>query len=344
MSIYKNGKLVAGGRQATPLLSFVWADHILDEISWLRADTFSWQSGAVYQAVYQHLVDDIDGKSLQSETVGGTTIQFYLADDGHKIVPGNNANLVEDIYNATGVAWYYILDTVNGRFKLPRTKFGFTGLRDNVGKYVEPGLPNITGSAIVCGQNDKAIKIKSHTGAFKAVGTGSVYNDYDSSSQTTTYGIALDASDASSVYGASTTVQPPATQMYLYFYVGAFTQTALENTAGITAETLNDKADITAVPGLVIPDYANGTTQTMGTLITATEPGLVVFQAHYANSGIGLEVNGVCVEADYGEFNQLKTLRAFVDAGDTYQSIGGNLTAQSGYTPLGLVFYPFRSV
>lgn len=55
MSIYKNGKLVAGGRQCTPLLSYMWADHRLDEASWLRADTFSWHSGAVYQAVFNHL-------------------------------------------------------------------------------------------------------------------------------------------------------------------------------------------------------------------------------------------------------------------------------------------------
>ena len=58
VSLYKGTQLVAGGRQTMPLLSFMWADHQLNDISWLRADTFSWQSGAVYTAVYQHLVDD----------------------------------------------------------------------------------------------------------------------------------------------------------------------------------------------------------------------------------------------------------------------------------------------
>lgn len=67
MSIWKNGKLVAGGRQTTPLLSFMWADHILDEISWLRADTFSWQRGAVYRAVYQHLVGDYNGSIVYNK-------------------------------------------------------------------------------------------------------------------------------------------------------------------------------------------------------------------------------------------------------------------------------------
>ena len=108
MSIYINEKLVAGGSQALPLLSFMWSDHQLNHPSWLRADTFSWQAGSVYQAVYQHLAGDIDGKTLQSETIGGTTIQFYLADDGHKICPASEETNVLAIYNSTGVAWYYI--------------------------------------------------------------------------------------------------------------------------------------------------------------------------------------------------------------------------------------------
>jgi hypothetical protein len=242
MSIWKNGKLVAGGRQATPLLSFVWADHILDDISWLSADTFSWQSGSVYQAVYQHLANDIDGKSLQSETVSGTTIQFYLADDGHKICPESEMSNVAAIYAATGVAWYYIIDTANERFKLPRTKFGFTGLRDNVGKYVEPGLPNITGGFRNDGnKNNNSGLIWGTSGAFRATSQASIAVYTPSSTATvSTAKISFDASESNAIYGNSTTVQTPAIQMYLYFYVEQFTQTALENTAGVVAEDFNE--------------------------------------------------------------------------------------------------------
>ena len=238
MSIWKNGKLVAGGSQALPLLTFMWADHILDDISWLRADTFSWQSGAVYQAVYQHLANDVDGKSLQSETVDGTTIQFYLADDGHKICPASEESNVMAIYNTTGVAWYYIIDTINQRFKLPRTKWGVTGLRDTVGNYVAPGLPNIKGKFAY----DVWQSASYDSGAFYNDG-GNKRRGTDNDSGSSGGRTAFDASRSSAIYGASTTVQPPATQMYLYFYIGNFSQTALENTAGITAETLNDKVD-----------------------------------------------------------------------------------------------------
>lgn len=301
MSIWKNGKLVAGGRQTTPLLSFMWADHILDDISWLRADTFSWQSGSVYQAVYQHLANDIDGKSLQSETIGGTTIQFYLADDGHKVCPASEESNVVAIYAATGVAWYYIIDTVNERFKLPRTKFGFTGLRDNVGKYVAPGAPNITGSwksEYNISKDDGTDCSGAITGPY-STGTGK-YGGTNATSDWG-YGFNFNASASNSIYGASNTIQPPATQMYLYFYVGVFTQTALENTAGITAETLNDKADIAAVPGLVMPDYSTGTTATQGTEYTATDNCYLYARVFCSASGSGqyiekqIIINGIVV-------------------------------------------------
>lgn len=219
------------------LLSFQWSDHLLNNVSWLRADTFSWQDGTVYSDAYNHLSADILGKTLQSETIDAVTVQFYLADDGHKICPASEESNVASIYTNTGVAWYYVLDTTNQRFKLPRTKFGFTGLRDSVGKYVAPGLPNITGEfTINVSQGSEA----EQSGAFFK-GTQVAYKSSGTSGKA--YAIAFDASHSSSIYGNSTTVQPPATQMYLYFYVGQFSQSAIEQTAGITAETLNAKAN-----------------------------------------------------------------------------------------------------
>jgi hypothetical protein len=226
-----------------PLLSFMWADHQLNDISWLRADTFSWQSGAVYTAVYQHLVDDIDGITAESETVGGITISFYRAPDGHKITTDESAVL--SIYNATGVAWYYVLDTVNTRFKLPRTKFGFTGLRNGVGGYVDAGLPNITGSVNLTGSGVTT------TTLFNAndVADSALYNNVsitagryhnDSNTGSGYNRIEIDASRSSSIYKDGATVQPKATEMYLYFYVGQFTQTAIEQTAGLNTEMFND--------------------------------------------------------------------------------------------------------
>lgn len=230
------------GVSKLPLLIHTWTDHLLNDIQWLRADTFSWQSGAVYVAVYNHLVDDIDGVSASTEVIGSYTITYYQASDGHKIVLADQEATVANIYNESGVAWYYVLDTTNQRFKLPRTKYGFTGLRDTVGKYVEAGLPNITGYAgWTTGSNGNS---KTNYGAFKVSFGGTA--KASQSSGAGNISLDFDASLSNSIYGASTTVQPPATQMYLYFYVGNFSQSAVEQTAGITTTQLNAKVDLDA--------------------------------------------------------------------------------------------------
>lgn len=216
----------SGGGYHPNILSWEWDDHLRNDAQWLRADTFSWQDGGVYEAAYQHLADDITGKTLQSETISGTTIQFYVADDGHKICPASEESNVVAIYTATGVAWYYIIDTTNQRFKLPRTKYGVVGMRDGVGNYVPESLP------------DHNHSITTYSALYPWAGNaGSTW-------QGTKDGVTGNASASNSVYQDGAPVQQRATQMCLYFYVGEFTQTALENTAGLNAELFNDKADV----------------------------------------------------------------------------------------------------
>ena len=306
------------------LLSFQWSDHLLNNVSWLRADTFSWQDGTVYEDAYNHLVSDITNASpetthlyawdlqnmshktwgtiytktentpvddvtdiydvngnqvswrgpehyydydyiernstedvdvyiLNTETIAGYTIAYYEATDGHKIVLENQEQTVNDIYNATGVAWYFILDTTNERFKLPRTKWGFVGVRDSVSKYVPESLPNIKGewSSTVPSAYEGYCRgaISSTTNNAKGNGSGS----------DGIYGYLFDASSSSSTYQDNAPVQQRATQMYLYFYVGQFSQTATEQTAGITSEQLNAKVDISSLSEcqVIIETYHN---------------------------------------------------------------------------------------
>ena len=315
------------GGASLPILTNIWADHQLNDVSWLRADTFSWQSGDVYVAAYEHLVDDFenaqtstyyawtgeghisgtqetvyttsqvpsvgdtvyyyvsdglflrygtvatassanitftyagDGATSSSmayggetllpvhlETIGEITIAYRLAQDGHKIT--THETDAAAIYEATGVAWYYILDTTNRQFKLPRTKWGFTGIRSGVGGYVEAGLPNITGSFSTA--SDKNLG----SGAFSWTTDKYSTNGGGDGSQ---WGINFSAKKSNSIYGNSTTVQPPATQMYLYFYVGNFEQSAIEQTAGLNAEMFND-LNAHKVIEFQVPTASNGYT------------------------------------------------------------------------------------
>ena len=338
-----------------------WFDYQLNDMAWLRADTFSWQDGTVYTDAYNHLVNElpskrtfygwISGNPLDQDsyytlsatpqagdiiykgttptgtpphyTVGvpyatvasyssgtitdtdsgtylvngtpqetqqlsapdvdviaGHSIWYELAADGHKIVHAANASAVEGLYNDTGVAWYYILDLVNQKFKLPRTKYGFTGLRDTVGKYVSESLPNIKGEGYAVNENstlsgafyDKKINATHTSGSF-SLGEGK-----------------FDASRVSSAYQDNSPVQQRATQMYLYFYVGQFSQTATEQTAGLNASLFNGKADVdlsnavsnasasakSTIVGWGMPDYTSIVTRSENVEYTETTNGFLI--------------------------------------------------------------------
>ena len=166
MSIRKGTNIIAGRSPYQPsLFDFKWSDHILSDPQWARSDNAKWYSSIIYGPAYNHLLSDIEGKEVQSETIEGIIITYYLANDGHKICLADQVEYLNAIYDSTGVAWYYILDTENQRFKLPRTN---------------------------------------------------------------------------SVYGNSTVVQPQATEMYLYFYVGNFNESAITNAANLNIEELED--------------------------------------------------------------------------------------------------------
>lgn len=222
-----------------PLLTCFWSDHLIYELSYLCADPFSWQDGNVYSAVYSHLVADIDGKSTTTEG----SITYYLADDGHKIATAASHDAVADLYDETGVAWFYILDTTNHRFKLPRTKYAFNGWRGDVGDYIPESLPNITGSARL----DNGVIGTYFDGTTGAFYKGSAWTQSGQKGSTgnanVLYYSGFDASRSSSTYQNGAPVQQRGTQMYLYFYVGNYTPQAVEQTAGY-AQTLTElKAD-----------------------------------------------------------------------------------------------------
>lgn len=328
------------------LLDWKWADHQLNDIQWLRADTFSWQDGGVYEAAYQHLEDEYNalpidhasstfvyngdtyfgfsaedhlgdthpfayaniysspvnivyadtpfiyglssiyngsGSSATNlgtvtgtdaltyrvpllETIAGIKIMYYVAADGHKIVLDGMESAVTAIYAATGVAWYYILDTVNQRFKLPRrhSQEIVCSVKNADGSWyrlyadgwVEQGGQGIASSSTttVLLPIEMADTKYTATGGIIYSGTSTGTVGFQFVKNTTSIvigarwngafnnGLAVDwqvsgqsAIDMSSFQGS---------EKHLYFYVGAFTQTAIENTAGLNSSLFNDKADI----------------------------------------------------------------------------------------------------
>ena len=281
MSIKIGNQILAKSSTYHPdLFDVKWADHILNNASWLRADTFSWQSGKIFQRAYQHLVSDLGERTTttyygwtntsdstiytttanpqegdiiyrgtpltqylvidntieatelfirventvegfysrdlsadfvevntESETIAGITIQYSQAKDGHKIVTPDQEENIFELYRKTGIAWYYIVDTQNQQFKLPRTKFAFVGVDDQVGNYVKPGLPNITG------QFEAECEGNSASGAFRKTQQSGTGFTVKASSH---WIINFNASNSNSIYGKSSTVQPPALVVYIW--------------------------------------------------------------------------------------------------------------------------------
>ena len=96
-------------------------------------------------------------------------------------------------------------------FKVPKLSNIFieSGTNTNIGNYVEAGLPNITGTISQCLSYNGTTPV--YSGAFsskKSTGTILYSGGGDFWTSPPTY--SLDASRCSSIYGNSTTVQPPA--------------------------------------------------------------------------------------------------------------------------------------
>lgn len=326
-------KLELGGGASLPLLLPMWSDHTLNNVSYLRADTFSWHSGSVYSAAYQYIMEEYNNPTgtAKTETIGTQTITYRRSPNGLKICLPDQQNALITAYDETGVAWFYVLDAANEQFKLPRTKYGFTGFRDTVGGYVPESLPNITGTW--AGVYNSIGISGAVSGTFKSDGSQpKTVETNDTSPQSSLFDI--NASRSSSAYQDGAPVQPNATQMYLYFYVGRYTQSAVEQTAGINAELFNGKADIDLSNVSANIDYivASGTSDDGLLSYALTKKGLLVHWGRY-NSKNGDTT--ITFMHPYGDTNYVVTF-AFENSTSTgavyVESLAANTKTETSFT------------
>lgn len=318
------GTTMAAG---APLLTSIWTDHLLTDAAWKRADTFEWHDGRIYTAAYNHLISEWNevGDNPETDTIGDTTVYYRLASDGHKICTISQEDAVEAIYESTGVAWYYIVDTINERFKLPRTKWGFTGYRDEAGGYVEAGLPNITGSFTTTGYNGSGSGAITYTG-----GAGNQHGWDGSGAVAQTY--QLNASKSNAIYGNSNSVQQPATQMYLYFFVGNFVQQSEEeinNLVGLVEEADNKAVHKSGTETISGSKTFTNTVKVKHSNMNINE---TPTESQYASGYVSYDINGnqlgynqIIHHPDGRLIHQLGTYRA-VDSNKIYST----LTTQIG--------------
>ena len=131
-----------------PLLTPMWFDYKVTNDEWiyvpetdLAVDGLMVQDD--YKVIYDHLVADINSSDItKTDTFNlsdGSTvnISYRSCADSHKICVVNTewsegttliSNLNKLMNDPTiGCAWYFVLDTTNKKFALPRTKYGFHG-------------------------------------------------------------------------------------------------------------------------------------------------------------------------------------------------------------------------
>lgn len=277
-----------------------WCDYELNDQNWLRADTFSWQDGTVYSEAYSHLVDDYTGGTAKTETVGSYTISYVEATDGHKIT--TDGTTVANIYAESSVAWYYVLDTTNTRFKLPRSSHG-----NIVEKYQNGSSWYRVYSDGWCEQGARyatSTNIESISFFKQFANVPTVFASVESTTRTsyvqscidiynlTTSGFTkqylMNITDGWAWMACGYLSSFPSNGQYknLYFYVGEFSQSATEQTAGLNSSLFNNKMDIDignatssakeAIVGFNIPNYANGSGYTENTTFYADKDYYVV--------------------------------------------------------------------
>lgn len=142
-----------------------------------------------------------------------------------------------------GVCGKFVYDSTNNTVRLPKITGIMEGTIDAtaLGDLVQAGLPNITGSATTYLMNEYptftgALASGSYVGAWETI-TGANPGILDRR------GLTLDASNSSSVYGNSNTVQPQTIKGFYYIVVANSTKTEVEVDIDHISTDVNGKAD-----------------------------------------------------------------------------------------------------
>ena len=78
------------------------SDHILNDVRWLRADTFSWQDSELYPTIYEHLANEY-GANISSSVIVGAQ---YRTPERDKVVNGVTYYCWDNMYTTTETPAY----------------------------------------------------------------------------------------------------------------------------------------------------------------------------------------------------------------------------------------------
>ena len=403
-----------------PLFSMMNSLIKLNDLQWLRADTFSWQDGTLYERAYNKLVEEFDAIPRNTfyrwdgdngvtyylrkntgvvtgdivytgtpnlnlhnvgtvtvldsvvkygnvtltliTTAGSTVVSLSYGVEGgvaytrsandYRICEPSQEDNVLNKYNTQGIAMYFILDKANKRFKLPRTKYGFNGVRAYVGNDIGESLPNIKGV------KPDWIGNAGYSGAFYATTTTSHGTANSPLTNPSTIATGFNASRSSSTYKDGAPVQERATQVYLYFFVGEYKEEAVRNTAGLNAELFNSKVDLNfsnmnpsqaarkSIIKWIMPNYSAGVTYANDTTVhIAPSEGILIISYYISAHATGyLKINGTNAAANFhsSDYGTYITGEYLLSQGDTFQIT--SVALNDTQIPFIYRFYPCKGI
>lgn len=291
-------------------------DHVLsgnDGVGWAL-------QGSLVTNIYTDAVSNIASAYASGTATNYREINCKRATDGRYIADIAQKEAIDELFENTGIADFYILDSANNQFYLPKSKW-FMQLAvdtDTLNQYNKSALPNITGTF----NADQLYNAGGYgNGAFQNGGATS-YPTPNSSSDASQGGFNFNASRSSSVYKTGQKyVQPPSSNKLLYYKVG---DTLTNDTAidiGNMSNIISDLSAKTQIDEFVVSGntwyrkYSNG----------------FVEQAGLA-TGLSTNVSTINLPVSMANTNYTILLSISGSTGGSNKNIGGIRSSSSSFT------------
>lgn len=222
-------------------------------------------------------------------------------------------------------------------FRVPSLNDVFieTGSAAQIGDYIAPGLPNITGNAYNTNAAAGSLYLNSKSGAFKSGSQSSAKYPSPSNNGDSNTSLGFDASLSNPIYGNSVTVQPNTVRYraMVQLATGA-SDTALETCTSVLADVtaLKDATNFSTTGKLniidtVMPDYANAINN-VGYPYTPTKDGVYLVYTDAGSGSDAVSVDGVTFDI----LGPYSSVRVPVSAG-TVCNVTGNIVAYAKFIP-----------
>lgn len=111
-----------GLKTGLPLFWCFYHRNTILHPSYIQAEQFSWHAGAIFVTAYNTLEQEYNNAESveKTEQIGSVSLTYKVTPAGFKICNSDQQTNVINIFNATGQADFFIIDTTNKFFKLPR--------------------------------------------------------------------------------------------------------------------------------------------------------------------------------------------------------------------------------